>query len=72
MDELNQSCGEDKANRAPKCDQEADEVDVVLHTNAIIDPRTVVVKSLNTHVACTAMPTSWRANDQTIWTNFDQ
>ena len=43
---------------------------MVANTHTVIDPRTMVIESLNTVVAYRAMPASTRPNSLAVWTQL--
>ena len=43
---------------------------MVLDSNTVIDPRTMMVESLHTSIADCAMPRSWSPNYLTIWADI--
>jgi len=42
---------------------------MISHTNAIVDPWTMMVKSFNTFITDSAMPTSFSCYKLAYWTN---
>jgi len=65
-----------RAKHGSNCDKNGDhegnEVNVVVHSDAVVDPRAMVVESLNAAIARATMPASRRSNDQTIWAKLDR
>ena len=68
VEHMDETQHEDTDHVKGQADQEHEEVSVVSPPDAVVDPRTMMIKYLNTVVAHTAVTTSWRSVELTRYT----